>query len=109
MKRLSLVLVLFSVISCKQKVGGPCTYQEVTYQMGVVELIKSNEQLEFVVLGTGDAFSVRQYKFTAADLQRFELDFNSLHSEQKQLNVTLEEIVEGSCTPYTLKDIKPLQ
>ena len=109
MKRIAVLLILFSTISCKQKVGGPCTYQEVNYQMGIVELIKSDENLEFVVLGTGDASSVRQYKFAAADLQRFELDFDSLSSEQKQLDVTLEEIVEGSCTPYTLKEIKPIK
>ncbi len=108
MKRVAVLLILFSTTSCKQKVGGPCTYREVNYKMGIVELIKSDENLEFVVLGTGDDASVRQYKFSAADLEDFDLDFESLQKEKKQLDVSMEEIVEGSCTPYMLKNIKPL-
>ncbi|PQB05287.1 hypothetical protein [Aureitalea marina] len=100
-------LVLFmSLFSCNQKVGGPCSYEQNSYTMGVTELIKSNDSLQFVVLAAGDAASVKQFKFSAEELAKFDLDFEQISRDRKELQVTLEEITKGTCTPYHLVDIK---
>ena len=100
------LLTLVLMNSCKERVGGPCEYKEVSYDMRVTELVKKDGKLEFIDLMMDSEDGSRRYRFRAEEMVKYDLDLESMVGQDKTLRVTLDEITKGTCTPYMLKDIK---
>ena len=100
------LLTLVLMNSCKERVGGPCEYKEVSYYMRVTELVKNDGKLEFIDLVMDSEDGSRRYRFRAEEMVKYDLELESLVGQDKTLMVTLDEITKGTCTPYMLKDIK---
>ena len=100
------LLTLVLMNSCKERVGGPCEYKEISYDMRVTELVKNDGKLEFIDLVMDSEDVSRRYRFSVEEIVKYNLDLESLVGQDKTLTVTLDEITKGTCTPYMLKDIK---
>ena len=107
MKYLTIAVILLTLSSCKQKVGGPCEYTTLSEEVGISEIIEENGAIQFVMFSAGDASEVRSYKFSMEDLNSLDttMDFQKIQQERQGLILEMEQITSGTCTPLILKNI----
>lgn len=107
--KICLLVVLFTISSCKkEKVGGKCEYTDTTKNVAVT-FIDGGLDAEFTVSFQPIGVDTDEiYRVTSKQLKKITKNFKTkqLENKKNKYQLTISEITKGSCVPFVIKEIE---
>ncbi|PCI07445.1 MAG: hypothetical protein COB73_08310 [Flavobacteriaceae bacterium] len=102
------LLILIFLSSCKkEKVGGACTYDDVTKKVNVT-FVDGDLNGEFMVsfqpigVDTDEVYRMTDKQFKKV---KRNFDLEALQNKSSVFELSIEEITKGTCTPFIISEI----
>ncbi len=104
----TVLLFIISITACKkEKVGGECKYVNVSKNVSVTFIdgeLNGEFMVSFQPIGTE---TDEVYRMTAKQFKSTNRNFDlvELQNKENTFKLMIDEITQGSCTPFTIKEV----